>query len=101
METKLTERNEKFQMLLNDCSQRADAQKILRTPRQSKASAWLKTFLANGPKPAKEIVQSARGAGHRKRTLMRAKKTLGVTSEQIGKSNPPHWIWILPPDNLT
>ena len=58
------------------------------------AKEWLRKTLANGPVDSVEIEQLALNAGHRERTLSRAKKELGVKSRRV--SGEGIWQWYLP-----
>src|SRR5207253_7235300 len=59
------------------------------------AMAFLRTVLANGPFPTKEVQREARKAGHSERTLDRAKAALRVKSKPSGGK----WMWSLPDDD--
>ncbi len=58
------------------------------------AEAWLLDFLATGPRPAKEVYESAAGDGHTKDTIRRAKATLNVKVSKDGYQGA--WTWTLP-----
>lgn len=98
---KLTERNEELQKLLNTFNRDQEIRRKQSTPRKSKSIKWLQEQLEQGPQPATEIKQAANAAGIKLRTLYKAKKSLGVISERIGSSNPPHWIWKLPTPDVS
>jgi len=57
-----------------------------------RAVRWLRTVLADGPKPARAVLGRARDDGISERTLRRAKAVLGVVSVK-GKGG---WAWKLP-----
>jgi hypothetical protein len=59
---------------------------------RTEAENWLRDFLSDGPKPAAEVQTEALAAGHTERTLRRAKDSLGVRSQQVGRQ----WVWSLP-----
>jgi len=61
---------------------------------REEAVGFLMSFLAEGPRPAREIYTEAEAAGISKRTLKRAKKILGVSSRKEGMDGP--WVWELP-----
>ncbi|MEZ6243371.1 MAG: AAA family ATPase [Phycisphaerales bacterium] len=54
---------------------------------------WLRDFLADGPKPAREVLSEAKAAGFSKRTLDRAKPMAGVLTRKDGISGG--WVWSL------
>jgi putative DNA primase/helicase len=58
------------------------------------AADFLRTLLAYGPMPAKELKGDADGAGHSWRTIQRAKKKLGVVAAKDGLRGG--WFWRLP-----
>jgi len=60
---------------------------------KAEAKEWLLTMLENGPVPAADILKAAKRDGIAKRTLERAKKELGVNSEQTTDG----WQWFPPP----
>lgn len=62
-----------------------------RSSRVNEAEEFLEKILSDGPKSQKSIEEAAEGVGIAKRTLDRAKKTLGVESRK-GLSG---WIWEL------
>jgi len=61
---------------------------------REEAMMLLQSLLAEGPRPARDIYAEAEAAGISKRTLKRAKKSLGVTSHKEGMDGP--WLWELP-----
>ncbi len=68
---------------------RVSAEERLR--RLEEAIAFLRQHLADGPQPAKTLLQAAKSAGIAERTLHRAKDVLGVTAEHTGWHG--QWIW--------
>jgi hypothetical protein len=65
----------------------------------SEAQDFLREVLADGPLPSKDVEDEGRGAGIAKRTLDRARQSLGVTSErkgEAGKRGGGTWYWTLP-----
>ena len=57
-----------------------------------KAEAWLRTYLRGGSRPAKEGYEATAAMGIATRTLMRAKKAIGVQSKKAGEL----WYWHAP-----
>ena len=66
---------------------------------KEEAVGFLMSFLAEGPRPAREIYAEAEAAGISKRTLKRAKKILGASSRKEGMDGP--WVWELPKEATT
>ena len=62
------------------------------------AKAWLLDHLADGSRPAAEVIADAKGAGISRRTLDRAKAEAYVTSVKDGLGGP--WHWCLPGASL-
>lgn len=58
------------------------------------AADWLQAFLADGPRPAREVEHEAREAGYSLATLRRAKAAIGVLSRKPDFDGP--WEWCLP-----
>ena len=56
----------------------------------------LAEILSDGPLPANEVVRLTGEAQVSKRTLMRAKSTLKVTSQKVGGGPNVRWLWELP-----
>jgi putative DNA primase/helicase len=64
---------------------------------RDEAAEWLKTLLADGPVPAKEVRKRAREDGIADRTLDRAKKAAGAVSRsQRSESGITAWSWEIP-----
>ena len=75
---------------VNRASQRDNAN----ATKRDKAADWLRQTLAEGPRPAQEIIESAKKEeGITPRTLERAKKLAGVDSYK--PLNPGPWWWRL------
>jgi hypothetical protein len=60
---------------------------------EAEAVAFLTTFLADGPKPQKEVKTAADAHCHAWMTIRRAQLRLGIKPKQVGKA----WLWELPP----
>ena len=60
---------------------------------RNEAKDFLRDYLANGPKPAPQVIREAKDAGIAKRTLDRAKKELGVRAQKHGVGG---WFWMMP-----
>ncbi|MEI7837700.1 MAG: hypothetical protein WCK05_14975, partial [Planctomycetota bacterium] len=67
------------------------------TSELEEAAGWLADALADGPRPAKEILAQAREDGISKRTLERAKKSLGVIASKAQGTAAPGWTWAIAP----
>jgi hypothetical protein len=60
---------------------------------------FLSDVLANGPVPARDIIQNAEDAGIAEKTLRRVKKRLGVVAYregEAGQRGAGRWLWKLP-----
>jgi excisionase family DNA binding protein len=65
--------------------------------RALKPLAWLRTLLADGPKPKRDIEEQAEEAGFSERTLFRAKARLHIDAVRIGGLGAGgSWLWRLP-----
>ena len=65
------------------------------------AQQFLLDLLSGGSQPAKDIERDAKKAGVSARTLWRAKRSLGVTSQRDGAGKDGYqWIWGLPESRL-
>jgi len=65
----------------------------------SEAQELLREVLSDGPQPASDVRREADSAGVAKRTLDRARQSLGVLSEregEAGKRGGGKWTWRLP-----
>jgi hypothetical protein len=56
----------------------------------------LRSILADGPRPVKEVQREARKAGVSEVTLRRAKALLSIRSDRIGFGSDGVWCWSLP-----
>jgi hypothetical protein len=63
-------------------------------PPRKTAIEFLRAELKDGAMPAKYLLDKAESEGISKRTLDRAKKSLGIVSKPEGKI----WVWRLPGD---
>ena len=63
-------------------------------PPSREVDAWLKTYLSDGPKEAKEVFVGADAAGFSKDQAKRAKRRMGVRALHPGGRGP--WFWALP-----
>jgi putative DNA primase/helicase len=60
--------------------------------RRDEAADWLRSHLADGPKPAREVSEAAEAGGIKEPTLRRAKDMVRVKS----KRSDGKWVWELP-----
>lgn len=58
-------------------------------------TAWLREVLAEGPMSSDTIIRLAGEAGHRERTVWRAKAALGLKASKVGFGNSGQWEWRL------
>ncbi len=58
------------------------------------ATEFLRDLLANGPMPAKEVIDAGDGNGYSKSTLQRAAHRIGVRRKKDGMDGG--WLWSLP-----
>lgn len=65
-------------------------------PEQTNAKMWLLEYLADGPKPAKEVREAAQAQPISYGTLRIAAKALGVKSQQVAGVAHGGWTWALP-----
>ncbi len=74
-----------------------DSGPFINTSERQEAREFLLTELADGPRPAKQVLAAANAAAISRRTLFRAKSELNIQSIQ---SQPPGqsriWSWVLP-----
>jgi hypothetical protein len=78
---------------------RAPARDDDEAPARSEAEAFLADLLAEGPVPTRQVQAEAREAGMAWRTVERAKASLGVVAERVGKPGPKGdaaYYWRLP-----
>lgn len=59
------------------------------------AKAWTSSMLSDGPMPSKRFMAEGKEAGHADRTLMRARRALGIEAFKDGTVGP--WMVRLPP----
>ncbi len=64
---------------------------------RQEAAGWLQGFLADGPKPTKDVLREGRQNGFSEITLRRAKQTLHVRAYRDDFHGP--WYWKLPQDD--
>ncbi len=83
------------------------ADDAVRTPERAeppgvvRATLWLLDALAQGERPAAELLAAARADGIKERTLDRAKRSLGIESKFInvpGKGRA--WLWCPPKEKM-
>jgi putative DNA primase/helicase len=60
------------------------------------AMAWLRDLLADGPLPARTVLDAAKRDGHAQKTVNRAKGRIGARSHKHGGQGGA-WMWELPP----
>jgi len=63
--------------------------------RRDLAAYFLEQFLAAGPRTARDIWEAAQKAGLCKRTLQRAKRTLGIRCRRVHKEGRQVSYWLL------
>ncbi|MEA3278574.1 MAG: AAA family ATPase [Pseudomonadota bacterium] len=61
------------------------------------AKGFLRSMLADGPVPSKQIKREADEAGHAWATIRRAKDALGIEAHKEGMKGP--WKWAPPPED--
>jgi hypothetical protein len=71
-----------------------------RTGPRNRASQFVKSFLANGPRSSNDLWSAAQEQGLSKRTLMRAKRHLRVLSRRACRDDVTQWYWLLPGQTL-
>lgn len=81
--------------------EQVEAQKILYPEHKEKTStngakSFLEELLVGNPKPAKEVLEEAEGAGYSKQSIQRAAQKLGIKRKKVGMKNG--WLWSLPED---
>lgn len=86
-----------LEQLRLDALQRRSGQPLTTTSKSKPVTAqdWLRSLLASGPMLAREIFRRGEMAGFSKRTLERAKQSLGIVSPAGGRSSN----WRLPARN--
>ena len=60
------------------------------------ATEWLRKFLADGPRPAAEVKECAKVAGHSGYALEQAKNILEIKSEKGTGDTHGEWVWAPP-----
>ena len=74
----------------------SDVKEQGRPKKQDDASDWLYEYLADGPKPAFQVIHDAGIAQYGERTLRAAKKKLKIQSyKMVDEAGAPHWEWAL------
>ncbi len=68
-------------------------QKAQNATQLEEAVDWLKSYLADGEKPAQEVLEAARKDGLAKRTVERAKLPAGVFSRREDAQKGGRWLW--------
>jgi len=63
---------------------------------KAEAIEFLQEVLAEGPKPAGEVIQLAEGAGLSRKSMQSAREHLGI--KPVKSSVRGSWIWALPQD---
>jgi hypothetical protein len=63
---------------------------------RDRAAEWLRAELAGGPRRATDVLAAAAGAGIPDSTLERAKASLGVKSQRVGRTGEAVWYWFDP-----
>lgn len=89
--------------LTGEARELLDAAEVSTDPEErgarEEAKDFLRTLLADGPVPAKQIQRDAEDAGHNWKTVQRAKKDLGIIAEKIGgyfAKDKQQWVWRRP-----
>jgi hypothetical protein len=59
------------------------------------AAAWLRDFLADGPRLTNDVLRAAREAGIAERTLRRVKRRVSVQAEKQKGKLTGKWCWVL------
>ncbi|TSE26908.1 AAA domain protein [Tepidimonas sediminis] len=60
------------------------------------AASFLRSLLADGPMPQRQVMVEASGAGYSEATIRRAKRMLGVEAARSGFGRSGTWVWALP-----
>lgn len=63
----------------------------------AEAQEWLRSMLASGPAPARDLLAKCKEIGVSERTLRRAKVALDVVSQRDAFGAQGSWSWALPP----
>jgi putative DNA primase/helicase len=64
---------------------------------RNEAKEFLLEYLADGPMSSKAVEDAAEAHGIAKRTLMRARKELGINITKRGFGEQGEWVWQLHP----
>jgi hypothetical protein len=73
---------------------------LVEPSQHDQAATFLQEFLAGGPRTAREIWDAAVKEKHCKRTLRRAKDTLGIRTRRVYDNKRPISYWLLPGQEL-
>lgn len=68
-------------------------QKDRRRTQTAEAVDWLMSYLADGEKPARQVILDAKNDGIAQRTLERAKAQAGVVARREGFGENSRWVW--------
>jgi hypothetical protein len=55
---------------------------------------WLSQFLSEGPRPAKDVLETGEARGFSNKRVRTAKRKFSVVAKEVGKA----WFWCLPAD---
>jgi hypothetical protein len=72
-----------------------------RAPQRDRASDFLHSFLADGPRTSREVWAAAREQDLSERTIERAKKELAIRSKRVWEDGKPVSYWLLEGQTLT
>jgi hypothetical protein len=61
-----------------------------------RAAEWIRSYLTDGPRPAKDVFREGRAAGHADSAIREGKTIAGAESIKVG-FNPTVWHWELNP----
>jgi putative DNA primase/helicase len=86
--------SEHVDVSVDEALQATDGKGASERPPGVEAEQFLRTVLAHGPLPAKDIKAEAELACVSWRTIKRVKRKLGIPSEKIGLEGG--WVWTLP-----
>ena len=73
-----------------------DGRKDRTSPVLDEACEWLQHQLADGPKPSRELLETAEADGIKESALRRAKSKLNVGAKRDGFGSAGAWAWKLP-----
>jgi hypothetical protein len=80
----------------NDAAERADPEE---RSALEEAVEWLRAELAAGPRPTKSVEGAAAEAGVSQRTIVRARRRLGVVATRVGSGGGSRFVLSLPPSD--